>query len=143
MYRYMYWILHQALASHYSQHSHSHTIFILNFLFILFFFCISYSWMKFNFNHFFNVVYTCIYSYFPQYINSFLQSRHDWENLTNIWFLLLSVGTRRQTKHSRTFKTKLQAPQRKNMWFKLCIPKLKFVTHISLMLEFLTVDIID
>lgn len=143
MYRYMYWILHQALASHYSQHSLTHTIFILNFLFILFFFCISYSWMKFNFNHFFNVVYTCIYSYFPQYINSFLQSRHDWENLTNIWFLLLSVGTRRQTKHSRTFKTKLQAPQRKNMWFKLCIPKLKFVTHISLMLEFLTVDIID
>lgn len=143
MYRYMYWILHQALASHYSQHSHSHRIFILNFLFILFFFCISYSWMKFNFNHFFNVVYTCIYSYFPQYIDSFLQSRHDWENLTNIWFLLLSVGTRRQTKHSRTFKTKLQAPQRKNMWFKLCIPKLKFVTHISLMLEFLTVDIID
>lgn len=139
----MYWILYQALASHYSQHSHSHRIFILNFLFILFFFCISYSWMKFNFNHFFNVVYSCIYSYFPQYINSFLQSRHDWENLTNIWFLLLSVGTRRQTKHSRTFKTKSQAPQRKNMWFKLCIPKLKFVTHISLMLEFLTVDIID
>lgn len=131
----MYWILYQALASHYSQHSHSHRIFILNFLFILFFFCISFI--------FFNVVYTCIYSYFPQYIDSFLQSRHDWENLTNIWFLLLSVGTRRQTKHSRTFKTKLQAPQRKNMWFKLCIPKLKFVTHISLMLEFLTVDIID
>lgn len=140
----MYWILHQALASHYSQHSHSHTIFILNFLFILFFFCISYSWMKFNFNHFFNVVYTCIYSYFPQYIISFFFTiKTCLRELTNIWFLLLSVGTRRQTKHSRTFKTKLQAPQRKNMWFKLCIPKLKFVTHISLMLEFLTVNIID
>lgn len=139
----MYWILHQALASHYAQQSHTHKIFIFNFLFILFFFCIlTVEWNLISII-FFNVVYTCIYSYFPQYINSFLQSRHDWENLTNIWFLLLSVGTRRQTKHSRTFKTKLQAPQRKNMWFKLCIPKLKFVTHISLMLEFLTVDIID
>ena len=27
------------------------------------------------------------------------------------------LGTRRQMKHSPIFKTKLQAPQRKNMWF--------------------------
>lgn len=83
-----------------------------------------------------------IHFFFSLYFLFYNQDMIKIERTDQQWFLLLSIGTRRQTKHSRTFKTKLQVPRRKNMWFKLCIPKIKFVTHINLMLEFFTILIL-